>query len=203
MQCLWGMRKLLCEQANLQNWTWNAALWESSSIATGWKAHSMVCSQSCQPRTEVSWWESLPRLYFQHKQKDDDSSAPWTDKPLTHLREIRGKEIKNPHFFTMSPNTSFVSEEVGRPPPQEDRHLEPLGHLPAPECAQTRCGSLPCTHPGLHPTGCPHSPRPLFGRARDNSEAAKRICVKGSSSRKTLGRKKETGSGAKAPGNLK
>lgn len=51
-------------------------------------------------------------------------------------------------------------------------------------CPVWPCGSLPCPHPGLHPTGCPQPMTPVWLLA--STEAAKRICVRWGSTRKTL-----------------
>lgn len=156
----------------------------------------MVFSQSCQPRTEVSWWESLPRLYFQRKQKDGESSASWMDKPLTPLRNGgKTRKYKILISFTTSnstdPKPQFCFWEGFATTTPRGQALRALGAPLGPRVCPATLWVTPLNHPGLHPTGCPHSSWPLFGRARNNrllhnTEAAKRVCAKWSSNRKTL-----------------
>lgn len=184
------MRKLLCEQANLQNWTWNVTLWESSWIAIGWKEHSMVCSQSCQPGTEVSWWQSLTQALFQTQAKRWRQFSPMNETNHSHFLETGEKktqETKNPLSFTMNnsadPKHQFCfwgGFETTTPRGQM---------LTDPDLAQPCRGLLPCTHLGLHPAGSHRRPPPLLANANrflHNTEAAKRVCVNWSSGRKAL-----------------
>lgn len=188
-KCPWGTRKLLWEQADLQNWTWNIALWESSWTATGWKEHSMVCSQPCQPGTEVSWWQLLTQALFQTQAK---RWQHWSmNKQTTHTSkklEKKGNTNEQKRTTVLIPDNSCVIEVVLRPPPQRGSPLYATSTLTLPS-HKGKCS------PGPYGPCC--RPLSLSGSARDNrflysTGAAKRVSVNWSSSRKALWAEKRT-----------
>lgn len=182
------MRKLLCEQANLQNWTWNVALWESSWIAIGWKEHSMVCSQSCQPGTEVSQWQSLTQSLFQTQAKRWRQFSPMNETNHSHFLETGEKSGNKKSSLLHNEQQRWCQTPVLLLRRFWDHHPKGASaHRPRPCPAVS--GTAPCTHPGPHPAGSHRRPPLLLASANrflHNTEAAKRVRVNRSSGRKAL-----------------
>lgn len=191
------MRKLLCEQANLQNWIWNVALWESSWIAIGWKEHSMVCSQSCQPGTEVSQRQSLTQSLFQTQAKRWWRFSPMNETNHSRFLETGEKtqETKNPLSFTMNnsadPKHQFwfwggfeTTAPRGKCSQTQTLPSRAGDCSPAPTRGFTPRGPTADHHPCLPaPTGFYTTPKQLKGSVLTEAEVGKRFGQKKGKSR--------------------
>lgn len=208
------MRKLLCEQANLQNSTWKC-----SAVGIILNCNRLKGAQHgplpVLPARDFGRERRLPGLYIKHKQKDDDRSAQWTDKPLVPPRNWGRKKkqkILSPSQWTtvLIPNTSTVFEVVLMPPPQGAKRSQPPPHPPRPRPCLAVPGAAPLhpPPPGLHPAAPHRSQLSQFGSARDNRFLYTMLKqLKGSALTKaTVGKRfgqEKNQERAKAPSNLR